>query len=50
MGKVKQWLMEMEEDAADMTREEFLKKHTGHEDVWDRVNNPNFEEEDESWY
>ena len=50
MGKVKQWLMEMEEYAVDRTKEEFLKKYAGHEDVWDRVNDPNFEEEDDSWY
>lgn len=27
MGKVKNWLMEMEEDACEMTRKEFVKKH-----------------------
>ena len=38
-GKVKAWLMEMEEDAVDMTRDEFMDKHGEYQvDVWDRVN------------
>ena len=38
-GKVKAWLMEMEEDAAEMTRDEFIKEHGEYQtDVWDRVN------------
>ena len=36
MGKVKQWLMEMEE-YVDVTKEEFLKKYPGQEDVWAKV-------------
>ena len=27
MGKVKDWLIEMQEDAAEMSREEWMKKH-----------------------
>ena len=38
-GKVKAWLMEMEEDAAEMTRDEFIEEHDEYQlDVWDRVN------------
>ena len=38
-GKVKAWLMEMEEDAVDMTRDEFIKEHGEYQvDIWDRVN------------
>ena len=38
-GKVKAWLMEMEEDAVDMTRDEFIAKYGEYQtDVWDRVN------------
>ena len=37
-GRVKSWLMDMEEDAYDMTREEFIAKHgESHVDVWDKV-------------
>ena len=39
MGKVKAWLMEMEDDAVDMTRDEFIEKYSEYEvDIWDRVN------------
>ena len=38
-GKVKAWLMKLEEDAAEMTRDEFIKEHGEYEvDIWDRVN------------
>ena len=38
-GKVKVWLMKMEEDAAEMTRDEFIDKNGEYEaDIWDRVN------------
>ena len=38
-GKVKAWLMEMEDDAVDMTRDEFIEKYSEYEvDIWDRVN------------
>ena len=38
-GKVKEWLMKMEEDAAEMTRDEFIDKNGEYEaDIWDRVN------------
>ena len=37
-GRVKDWLMDMESDAVDMTREEFIKKHgQSQAHVWDRV-------------
>ena len=38
MGKVKAWLMEMEDDAVDMTRDEFIDKHGEYQaDIWDRI-------------
>jgi hypothetical protein len=43
-GAVKGLIMDMEQDAAEMTRDEFIKKHgQRHADIWDRVNS----EEDE---
>jgi transcription-repair coupling factor (superfamily II helicase) len=37
-GRVKDWLMDLESDAVDMTREEFIKKHgQSQAHVWDRV-------------
>tara|TARA_R110000803_G_scaffold108114_5_gene176393 strand:- start:399 stop:563 length:165 start_codon:yes stop_codon:yes gene_type:complete len=41
MGKVKQWLMTMEEDAAELSKLFFCAKHGAvHQDIWDRVNDP----------
>tara|TARA_B100000131_G_scaffold37417_1_gene34005 strand:- start:189 stop:389 length:201 start_codon:yes stop_codon:yes gene_type:complete len=41
MSKTKDWLMELEEDAATMTKADFLKRHGEHyEDMWEEVNNP----------
>ena len=38
MGKLKAWLMQLEEEALDMTREEFLEAHGEfHLAVWTRV-------------
>jgi len=38
MGKIKAWLMQLEEDALDMTREEYLEAHGEfHLAVWTRV-------------
>jgi len=38
MGKIKAWLMEMEDDALDMTREEFIKKHGKfYVEMWTKV-------------
>lgn len=38
MGKLKAWLMQLEDDALDMTREEFLKAHGEFNiGVWIRV-------------
>ena len=38
-GKVKAWLMEMEDDATEMPRDEFIHKHGEYQvDIWDRVN------------
>ena len=45
MGKVKQWLMTMEEDAAEMSKLMFVLKHGAvHQDIWDRVNDPNYDD------
>ena len=45
MGKVKQWLMNMEEDAAEMSKLIFCLKHGAvHQDIWDRVNDPNYDD------
>ena len=38
MGSVKNWLTDMEQDAAEMTSQEFVDKHGGDNiDVWVRV-------------
>ena len=38
MGKVKQWLMNMEEDAQDMSAQEFIKKYGKDElHIWSRI-------------
>ena len=39
-GKVKAWLMEMEEYAVDRSKKEFLKKYPNEGDVWEYVNDP----------
>ena len=45
MGKVKQWLMTMEEDAAEMAKLIFVLKHGAvYQDIWDRVNDPNYDD------
>jgi len=45
-GKVKNWLMDMESDAVDMTREAFIKKHgRSQAHVWDRVHKQEKENE-----
>jgi len=45
-GRVKDWLMDMESDAVDMTREAFIKKHgRSQAHVWDRVHKQEKENE-----
>jgi len=45
-GRVKDWLMDLESDANDMTRDEFIKKHgQSQAHVWDKVNKENKENE-----
>ena len=39
MGKVKDWLMQVEEDASCMKLKEFLKVHPNEKDIWNSVNN-----------
>ena len=39
MSKTGQWVLEMQEDAWELTREEFIAKHGEHNvDVWDTEN------------
>jgi hypothetical protein len=41
MSKTNQWIMEMEEDAVEMTLAEFTKRHgETAQDIWRRVNGP----------
>ena len=45
-GRVKDWLMDLESDANDMTRDEFIKKHgQSQAHVWDKVNKEEKENE-----
>ena len=38
MGKIKAWVMGMEEDAEVLTAQEFMKKHgSRHLDIWSKV-------------
>ena len=42
-GKVKGMVMDMEDEAADMSREEFIMKYGNHNaDIWDRVNDEDY--------
>ena len=50
MGKVKSWLMDMEEDAADMLMEDFVQKHGKNQtDIWVRVRRE-MEVDDDEFY
>ena len=45
MGKIKSWLMDMEQDAAEMSLFLFCRKHgAAHMDVWKSVNDPNYDD------
>jgi len=45
-GRVKDWLMDLESDANEMTRDEFIKKHgQSQAHVWDKTNQENKENE-----
>ena len=45
MGKIKSWLMDMETDAAEMSKLMFCVKYGAeHMDVWDSVNDPNYDD------
>ena len=46
-GKVKAWLMEMEDYAIGISKKEFLKKYPSHGDVWEYMNDPR--QEDDSY-
>jgi hypothetical protein len=38
MSKTGQWVLEMQEDAWELTRDEFIAKHGEHNvDVWDQI-------------
>ena len=42
-GKVKGMVMDMEDDAADMSRDDFIKKYGKHNvDIWDKVNDEDY--------
>jgi len=46
-GKVKGMVMDMEDDAADMSREEFIEKYgRGYADIWDKVNDEDYMDPD----
>ena len=48
MSKTGRWVLQMEEDAQDMTREEFIKKHGLYGvDIWDSIHNEMIDESDE---
>ena len=48
MSKTGQWVLQMEEDAQDMTREEFIKRHGLYGvDIWDSIHNEMIDESDE---
>ena len=46
-GKVKAWLMEMEDYAIGISKKKFLKKYPSHGDVWEYMNDPR--QEDDSY-
>lgn len=45
MGSVKNWLMQMEDDAFVLSREEFAKKHGERQakDIFDKLQDPEFD-------
>jgi hypothetical protein len=46
-GKVKGMVMDMEDDAADMSRDEFIEKYgRGYADIWDKVNDEDYMDPD----
>ena len=46
MGKMKAWLLTMEEEAAELSKLQFWLKHGPiNQDIWDRVNDPNYDDE-----
>ena len=45
MGKMKAWLLTMEEEAAELSKLQFCLKHGAiNQDIWDRVNDPNYDD------
>lgn len=47
MGAVKGWVMDMEQDAVEMTRDQFIKIHGKfNADIWDRMNDPDYVDPD----
>ena len=45
MGKVKAWLMEMEDYAIDRSKKEFLEKYPSHGNVWEYMNDSRQEDD-----
>lgn len=51
MSRVSDWVLEMEQDAAEMNKEEFIKKHgKSQQDIWDKVNSPEEEYDPEALF
>ena len=49
MSKIGNWLLDMQESAAELTKEQFISKWGEiHLDIWEEVNNPN--DVDEIYY
>jgi len=49
MSKIGNWLLDMQESAAELTKEKFINKWGEiHLDIWEEVNNPN--DVDEIYY
>lgn len=45
MSKMGQWVFEMQEDAYEMTEEEFVKKHgKSNREVWQVMNGPDYDD------
>lgn len=50
MSKIGQWIVEMEEVAQTLSRDEFIRRYGfGQAIVWDRVNGPEYPEDESFW-
>jgi hypothetical protein len=49
-ARVKSWVMDMEEDAREMSKDEFIKKHgESYADIWEKENDPDYEDYQEPY-